>query len=71
MECWGRYGFQAVEDFYPVGDGDGWVSVGVYRFSEPSDVERALDSPGIDRVMADVKNFTDTTDVRRSVFDPF
>jgi uncharacterized protein (TIGR02118 family) len=70
MECWGQYGLQAVEAFYPVGDGDGWMSVGVYRFAEPGDVDRALRSAETDRVMADVKNFTDSTDVMRSVFDP-
>lgn len=69
-ECWGRYGLLGVEAFYPVGDGDGWVSVGVYRFAEPGDVEVALNSPETERVMADVKNFTDTTVVMRSMFDP-
>jgi K+ transporter len=47
----------------------GWVSIGVYRFAQPGDVDRALDSPETERVMADVKNFTDTTVVLRSVFD--
>lgn len=70
MECWGPHGLQAVEAFYPVGEGDGWVSIGVYRFAEPGDVDRALNAPETERVMADVKNFTDTTVVMRSVFDP-
>jgi uncharacterized protein (TIGR02118 family) len=70
MECWGPYGLHACDAFYPAGDGDGWLSIGVYRFREPADVEAALASPETQRVMADVKNFTDATVVMRSMFDP-
>jgi uncharacterized protein (TIGR02118 family) len=72
MECWGPYGLEAVDAFYPSGDGDGWISIGVYRFRQPQDVEKALASSETKRVMADVKNFTDaTTVVQRSIFAPF
>lgn len=70
MECWGPYGLEACEAFYPTGDGDGWLSMGVYRFREPADVEAALSSLATERVMADVKNFTDATVIMRSMFAP-
>ena len=70
MECWEQYGLEAAEAFYPAGEGDGWVSIGIYRFREPGNVDVALASPETARVMADVKNFTDTTVVMRSIFSP-
>lgn len=70
IECWGPYGLLAVDAFYPVGDGDGWVSIGVYRFREAGDIDVALAAPETARVMADVKNFTDTSNVMRSIFLP-
>ena len=70
MECWGPYGLQAVDAFFPSGGGDGWISIGVYRFGEPGDIDKALSAPETSRIMADVKNFTDTTVVMRSVFSP-
>lgn len=69
-ECWGRYGLEAAEAFYPAGDGDGWLSIGIYRFRQDSDIEAALAAPETERVMADVKNFTDATVVMRSIFTP-
>ena len=69
-ECWGPYGLEEVDAFYPVGEGDGWLSIGVYRFREPGDVDAALAAPETARVMADVKNFTDATVVMRSLFTP-
>ena len=70
LECWGRYGLEGVDAFYPAGDGDGWLSIGVYRFREPGDIDVALAAPETERVMADVRNFTDATIVMRSVFSP-
>jgi len=70
MECWGKYGLQAVDAFFPAGDGDGWVSIGVYRFREEANIDTALSAPESERVMADVSNFTDTTMVMRSIFSP-
>jgi uncharacterized protein (TIGR02118 family) len=69
-ECWGKYGLETVSAFFPSEDGDGWVSIGVYHFGKRSDVENALSAPETARVMADVKNFTDTTDIQRSIFTP-
>lgn len=71
MECWGRYGLVTAEAFYPAGSGDGWLSIGVYRFRTPADVDAALSAPETERVMADVKNFTDAAVVMRSFFEPF
>ncbi|MBP1181466.1 EthD family reductase [Methylobacterium sp. PvR107] len=69
-ECWGPYGLEGLDAFYPAGEGDGWLSVGVYRFREPGDVEAALAAPETARLMADVKNFTDAAVVMRSLFTP-
>ncbi len=70
MECWGKYGLEEVEAFYPVGQGDGWISIGVYRFRNQAAMDAALSSPETERVMADVRHFTDTKNVQRSVFSP-
>lgn len=70
MECWRPYGLMAAEAFYPAGSGDGWLSIGIYRFRTLEDVEVALSAPETGRVMADVKNFTDATVVLRSLFEP-
>lgn len=69
-ECWGRHGLEGVDAFYPAGEGDGWLSIGVYRFRQPGDVDAALAAPETERVMADVRNFTDATLVLRSMFSP-
>ena len=69
-ESSGQKGLDAAEAFYPASEGDGWVSLGVYRFRELGDIEVALASPETARIMADVKNFTDTSTVMRSVFSP-
>jgi uncharacterized protein (TIGR02118 family) len=71
MDCWGQYGLRSAEAFFPAGDGDGWVSIGVYRFGAAADPKRALQSPETERVMADVANFTDSREVLRSMFTPF
>lgn len=69
LECWGPYGLAAAEAFFPAGAGDGWVLLGVYRFRDKAAVEAALGSPGTERAMADVGNFTDA-EVTRSLFLP-
>ena len=69
-ECWNQYGLEAAEAFYPASEGDGWVSIGVYRFRELGDIDVALASPETPRIMADVKNFTDATTFVRSIFSP-
>ncbi|TVT39336.1 EthD family reductase [Hymenobacter setariae] len=70
LECWGKYGLDAAEAFYPAGEGDGWVSIGVYRFKNRGDVEVALAAPETERIMADVKHFTDAAVIMRSLFEP-
>lgn len=67
--CWGPHGLEDVDAFFPAGAGDGWMSIGVYRFRDRAAMETALASPDTERVMADVPRFTNA-EVRRSVFDP-
>ncbi len=69
LACWGPYGLVAAEAFFPAGAGDGWVSLGVYRFRDKAAVDAALGSPETEQVMADVGNFTDA-EVTRSLFLP-
>ena len=59
LECWGPYGLEAAEAFFPAGPGDGWVSLGVYRFRNHAAIDAALGSRETERVMDDVPNFTD------------
>ncbi len=70
LEYWGQYGLEAAEAFYPAGEGDGWVSMGVYRFRNRENIEVALASPETELIMAEVQNFTDAIVVMRSVFEP-
>lgn len=70
MECWGPYGLEEARAFYPANDGDDWLSIGVYRFATEDAMQKALAAPETARVMEDVKNFTDSTVVVRSVFTP-
>ncbi|SAL00372.1 ethyl tert-butyl ether degradation EthD [Caballeronia fortuita] len=70
MECWGQYGLEAADAFYPAGEGDGWVSIGVYRFRDHASIDAALASPEMERIMADVNNFTDSPLVMRTIFSP-
>ena len=69
LECWGPHGLEAVEAFFPTGAGDGWVSLGIYRFRDRAAVDAALGSAETGRVMAEVPNFTDAK-VARSLFTP-
>lgn len=69
--CWGEYGLQSAEAFFPYADGGDWLSIGVYTFSSEQGVHEALASPKTQQVMDDVKNFTDATVVLRSLFKPF
>ena len=69
MQCWGPYGLEATEAFFPFGPGDGWVSLGIYRFRDRAAADASLSSRETERVMADVPNFTDA-EVTRSFFIP-
>ena len=68
-ECWGPHGLLDVEAFFPAGRGDGWVSLGIYRFRDRAAMDAALASAETKRVMDDVSNFTDA-EVARSLFTP-
>lgn len=49
MDCWGRYGLEAAEAFFPAGEGDAWISLGIYRFRDRTAAETALASPETER----------------------
>ncbi len=69
--CWEQYGLQSAEAFFPYSEDSNWLSIGVYTFSSEQGVYDALNSPDTEKVMNDVKNFTDTSIVLRSVFKEF
>lgn len=69
MQCWGPHRLEAAEAFFPSDPGDGWVSLGTYRFRDRAAVDASPSSRETERVMADVPNFTDA-EVMRSLFSP-
>jgi uncharacterized protein (TIGR02118 family) len=70
MRAWAPYGLEGASAFFPHGDGGGVLSIGVYVFRDAAAMEAALASPQTAEVMADVKNFTDSTVIERSVWTP-
>ena len=56
--------------FPPAKTGNGLLSIGVYDFHDEHFMQAALAAPETDKVMADVTNFTDTTNIERSVWKP-
>ena len=70
MQLWGPYGLEEAAAFFPADDGNGVLSIGIYRFRDTAAMEAALAAPETARIMADVKNFTDSTVIERSVWAP-
>lgn len=70
LQCWGPYGLETADAFYPVDEAHGWLAIGIYGFGTPQQMDAALASPETERIMSDVKHFTDATTVIRSVFSP-
>lgn len=71
LECWEPYGLINAEAFYPAAELSEWLSMGVYTFKNQEDVNRALKAKETEKVMADVKYFTDASVIIRSHFIPF
>lgn len=59
LEAWGPYGLETAAAFFPAGDGADMIAVCVCGFRDEAAIPAALASPQTERVMADVKNFTD------------
>ena len=59
LEAWGAYGLETAAAFFPTGDGAGTIAIAVCRFRDEAAIAASLDSPQTDRVMADIKCFTD------------
>ena len=70
MQLWGPYGLKEAAAFFPAGDGNGVLSIGIYRFRDTAAMEAALAAPETARIMADVENFTDSTMIERSIWAP-
>ncbi|WP_428483849.1 EthD family reductase [Rhodopila sp.] len=58
-QAWSPHGLEIVAAFFPHGDGAGTIAVAVCGFRNEAAIGAALGSPLTERVMADVKNFTD------------
>lgn len=59
LEAWSPHGLEAAAAFFPAGDGADTVSVGIYTFRDEAAMRAALGSPATERVMGDVRCFTD------------
>ena len=59
MEAWGPYGLETIAAFFPADDGAGMIALCVCGFRDEAAISSALGSPQTERVMADVKHFTD------------
>ena len=59
LEAWGPYGMETAAAFFPDGDGAGTIAVCVCGFRDEASINAAIAAPQTERVMADVKNFTD------------
>lgn len=59
LEAWSPYGLETATAFFPVGDGAGTIAVCICKFQDEAAIATSLASPHTERVMADVKHFTD------------
>ncbi|MEH2408032.1 EthD family reductase [Nostoc sp.] len=59
LEAWGPHGLETAAAFFPASDGVGTIAVCVCRFQNEAAIRSAINSPQTERVMADVKHFTD------------
>ncbi len=71
LDVWWPHGLEAATAFFPpAGSGNGILSIGVYEFRDEDGIDAALASPQTARIMDDVKNFTDTSVIERSIWKP-
>ena len=59
LETWSLYGLETVAAFFPADDGAGTIAMCVCGFRDEAAISASLGSPQTERVMADVKHFTD------------
>lgn len=59
MEAWSPYGLETAAAFFPSNDGAGTIAVCVCGFRNEASITTAINSPQTERVMSDVKHFTD------------
>lgn len=58
LEMWSPYGLETATAFFPSGDCAGTIAITVCKFKNEAALLAAMGSPP-DRLMADVKHFTD------------
>ena len=58
LEAWELHGLKTIAAFFPAGDGAGTIAIAVCVFQNETAISAAFSSPQTDRVMADVKHFT-------------
>ncbi len=63
-EGWRPHGLETIAAFFPSGDGAGTIAVCMCGFRDESAISAALGSPQTERVMADVKQFTDAKPIQ-------
>ena len=59
LEAWGPHGLETADAFFPAGDGGATIVIPVYVFQNEAAITTSINSPQTDRVMADVKYYTD------------
>ena len=59
MDAWGPHGLQALDAFFPAGTGADITAMCICVFRDEETIKTSLDSPHTERVMADIRHFTD------------
>ena len=63
-EVWSPHGLESIAAFFPAGDGAGTIAVAICEFRDEASIGAALGSQETERVMDDIKNFTDVEPAR-------
>lgn len=63
-KAWGQHGLEAIDAFFPAGDGAGTIAVAWCTFRDAAAIDAAFGAPETEGVMADVKNYTDAAPSR-------
>ena len=63
-ECWGRYGLERTDGFFPTGEESGLIAICPCIFRDEASVKAALASSDTKRIIEDVGKLTNATPVQ-------
>ena len=63
-ECWGQYGLERTDGFFPAGHASGLIAICPCIFRDEAAMRAALASPQTRRIVDDVRNVTDAEPVQ-------